>query len=139
LISDETVAERQWPPQKDQNSALSSMDLYQNMMKFEQEQGNTGNDDENKDDDKDSGGSLLRMMTAAAASDDQLLLKCVSCTGLLPSWYNKHDDVHADEQSYCLPDVGGSTVEGQENAEKYPSVCTGAVRVSAHKSISRLQ
>lgn len=134
LVSDEMVAEptstQQWPQKKIQNPVSSSMDLFQNMLLFEQAEGDNSDDDDLEDDTKDNSGSLLRIMTSRVekdltpASDDQLL-KCVSCTGLLPSGYNKQD-----EQSYCLPEVGGSTLENQEEAKKYQSICTGAVRVS---------
>lgn len=129
---------QQWPRQKGKSSGSSSVDLYKNMVMFEQEQGNSDDDDDNDNDDgKDNGGSLLSMMTDdvkddAAALDDQpmTLLKCVSCSGILPLWRNQRNS-HVDEQSFCLPDVGGSTVQQEKSTtghENYQSICIGAVR-----------
>lgn len=111
----------------------SSVDLYNAMELGEQELEN-GNDDNDDDNEKNNGDtSLLSMMTGGGNEDDaivlnvhqsRMLIKCISCTGVLPLWNEPH--VY-DEQAYCLSDNADSTVQLESGEE---SICSGAERVS---------
>lgn len=117
----------------------SNAELYKNMVLAEQELGESYDDDYNDNDDddiKDNKDSLLSMMTsrsnASAPESKGHLLMCVSCTGVLPVGYDERD-AHANEQSYCLPDLPTSHKKdyNEENDEdKENSICFGASRVS---------
>jgi len=124
------------------SSVSSSVEMYKNMVLFEQEQleMNGGIDDDDDDDEKNynNEGSLLSRMPEGSKvnsieSHGQTVspLKCISCSGVLPAWPNNQD-----EQSFCLPDGGGSTPEQDNyndiyNKSLHQSICTGAVRVSS--------
>lgn len=107
---------------------------------FEQEQGNSDDDDDDENDDgKDNDDSLLSVITDGVKDDETtfddqptMLLKCASCSGILPLWRDQRNSI-VDEQSFCLPDVGSSTIQQGKTLtghENYQSVCIGAVRVS---------
>lgn len=134
--------QQQSPRQKSESSkssGSSSVDLYKNMVMFEQEQNiSDDDDDDDNNDDKDNDDSLLSVITDGVKDDETfddqptMLLKCASCSGILPLWRDQRNSI-VDEQSFCLPDVGSSTIQQGKTLtghENYQSVCTGAVRVS---------
>lgn len=98
-------------------------------------------DDDNENNDKGDA-SLLSMMTGGDDDndddDDSVTsngkLRCVSCTGVLPTGHNNQDTEHL----YCMPD-GGSTMQRRRRDSGYnddvnrdQSICFRAVRVSIY-------
>lgn len=110
------------------------------MVLAEQELENLGgnSDDDNENNDKGDA-SLLSMMTGGSDDDDDDSvssngeLKCVSCTGVLPTGYNNQDA----ERLYCLPD-GGSSMQRRRRDSNYnddvnrDQSCSRAIRVSIY-------
>lgn len=139
-----------------QPPTTSSIDLYNAMVLAEEELGVDSDDVESNDSGGNGSGSLLAMMTSSGGQRQQptRLLKCASCSGILPRAV-----AAADEQSYCLPDVGNSAMKRrrrkrrrrrrdddnantdgensqQDNDRPEIGVCSGAVRVSIRNILS---
>lgn len=117
----------------------SNAELYKNMVLAEEELGESYDDDYNDRDDnnvKDNKDSLLSMMTSrsnvSSPEPKSHLLMCISCAGVLPMGYDEQD-VHVNEQSYCLPDIQTPQKKDyneKNDKDKEKSICFGASRVS---------